>query len=412
MKSLMNNYITKIEGHGNLKVNFNNEKVELHVEEGERLFEGLILGRYFEDGPIITARICGVCPTAHTFASITALENALDIKVSDHIATLRKVMLSLQIFQSHVLHLFFLAIPDYLGIDNSLELATANPEVFNTVLSLKRLADEGIELIGGRPIHPITAVVGGFTKLPEYKDLDEYKKKIEKSLIHAIEAAKIFKTVKYPEVENEKEYLALLGSNYPLTGEVVVSSLGKGFEVKDYQKVVTETVKSYSTAKFSTKDGKGFMVGAISRLNLKYPLLNKEAFGLAEGEFPTHNPFKNNLAQAIELVHYMEEIIELIGSLKDADLSHARDQFEVKAGVGAGCIEAPRGLLFHYYELNSKGIITKCDIITPTALNLTSIEDDAEAVLKTNGGISQAKREHELEMLVRAYDPCITCSVH
>ena len=400
MKSLMNNYITKIEGHGNLKVNFNNEKVELHVEEGERLFEGLILGRYFEDGPIITARICGVCPTAHTFASITALENALDIKVSDHIATLRKVMLSLQIFQSHVLHLFFLAIPDYLGIDNSLELATANPEVFNTVLSLKRLADEGIELIGG------------FTKLPEYKDLDEYKKKIEKSLIHAIEAAKIFKTVKYPEVENEKEYLALLGSNYPLTGEVVVSSLGKGFEVKDYQKVVTETVKSYSTAKFSTKDGKGFMVGAISRLNLKYPLLNKEAFGLAEGEFPTHNPFKNNLAQAIELVHYMEEIIELIGSLKDADLSHARDQFEVKAGVGAGCIEAPRGLLFHYYELNSKGIITKCDIITPTALNLTSIEDDAEAVLKTNGGISQAKREHELEMLVRAYDPCITCSVH
>lgn len=412
MKNLLDHYITKIEGHGALKVDFTREKVELHVKEGERLFEGLILGRNFEDGPIMTARICGVCPTAHTLASIAALEAALGVEVPDHIVKIRKILLSLQMFQSHVLHLFFLAIPDYLGLDSALELADKDPEVFKTVLDMKKLADDGIELIGGRPIHPVTPVVGGFTKIIDYNELVKYKKKIEKNLIHAIEAAKLFQSFEYPEVENEKEYLAILDAGYPLMGTEIVSSYGNGFIVSDYKKHINEVLKVYSSAKFAKKDGSGFIVGAIARANLKFPLLNKAALKVAADYFPTNNPFKNNLAQAVEMVHYMEEIIIFIDSLKGVDLSLARVEFALKAGAGAGVIEAPRGLLFHYYELNSKGIITNCDIITPTAQNLTSIEDDAEAVLKATGNLSKEKRQHQMEMLVRAYDPCITCSVH
>jgi len=412
MKNLLNHYITKIEGHGELKIDFSKDEVELRVVEGERLFEGLILGRNYEDAPIITARICGVCPTAHSLASIAALETALSIKVPDHIIKLRKILLSLQNFQSHVLHLFFLAIPDYIGLDSSLELAEKDPEVFQAVLDLKRLVDEGIELIGGRPIHPVTPVVAGFTKLPDYKQLVGYKKKLEKNLYHAIEAAELFKNFKYPAVEKEKEYLAVLDSTYPLYGSEVISSYGKGFDVQDYKKHIQEAVISYSSAKWSKKDGKGFMVGAIARVNLKYPLLNKNALKLAGNLFPNNNPYKNNLAQAIEMVHYLEEIIVLIDSLERADLKNPRIEYAVKAGAGAGVIEAPRGLLFHYYELNSKGIITDCDIITPTAQNLTSMKNDSQAALKANEKLTRSQRERELEMLIRAYDPCITCSVH
>ena len=412
MKEILGHYITKIEGHGKLKVDFSKERAELHVDEGERLFEGLVLGRIYEDAPLISARICGVCPTAHTFAAIDALENALDIKVPEYIADYRRIMLSLQIFQSHVLHLFFLAAPDYLNIDSALDLAEKNPEVFQIVLDLKRLADEGIELIGGRSIHPVTPVVGGFTKLPDYRKLLLYRNRLEKNLVHAVEAAKLFAKFHYPHMEREREYLSLQDSSYPLIGEEVVSSAGKNFKVTDYQKNISEKVNSYSTAKFSTKDGKGFMVGSIARVNLKFQLLNKMALEIAKGQFPSNNPFKNNLAQAVEMVHFMEEIILLIDKVKGADVSASRINYEVKSGKGAGCIEAPRGLLFHYYELNSKGIIVNCDIITPTAQNLTSIEDDADELLKISHHLSRKEQERQIEMLIRAYDPCITCSVH
>ncbi|KKR32621.1 MAG: Nickel-dependent hydrogenase large subunit, partial [candidate division CPR2 bacterium GW2011_GWC1_39_9] len=235
MKEILGHYITKIEGHGKLKVDFSKERAELHVDEGERLFEGLVLGRIYEDAPLISARICGVCPTAHTFAAIDALENALDIKVPEYIADYRRIMLSLQIFQSHVLHLFFLAAPDYLNIDSALDLAEKNPEVFQIVLDLKRLADEGIELIGGRSIHPVTPVVGGFTKLPDYRKLLLYRNRLEKNLVHAVEAAKLFAKFHYPHMEREREYLSLQDSSYPLIGEEVVSSAGKNFKVSDYQ---------------------------------------------------------------------------------------------------------------------------------------------------------------------------------
>jgi len=412
MKELLKEYITKIEGHGSLKICFSSNTCELQIDEGERLFEGLILGRNYKDAPILTARICGVCPVAHTVASIVALENALDIRIPEHIDIIRRIMLSLQIVQSHILHLFFLALPDYLHISSTLELAESDPEIFKTVLSLKKLADEGIELIGGRAIHPVTMVVGGFTKLPSYQELKKYGQKVEKEIYHALEAASLFAHFKYPNVDNEKIYLSLVDKSFPLIGEKVLSSDGKSFNVQDYQENIEEKIKPYSNAKFSTKNKKGFMVGAISRINLKKPLLNPKAFEIAADKFPTNNPYKNNLAQAIEMVHYMEEIVLLIQKINQTDLNQPRIEHKVKAGKGVGAIEAPRGTLYHYYQLNSKGLIIDCDIIPPTAQNLTSIENDAAVVLVETEKIDEHQRKELLEMLIRAYDPCITCSVH
>ncbi len=414
-------YITKIEGHGVLNIHFKECKARLEVTEGERLFEAVLLGQNATRAPFITSRICGVCPTAHNLASITAVEDALKINPDETIIILRKLMLSGQVVFSHLLHLFFLVLPDYYHVPSALDLANKFPSEYHLALNLKRLSDHLLTVVGGRPIHPTTSTVGGFVKYPDKGDLVTLRNEITDVLDEAADFVKIFMEIKYPEYRRQSEYLSLKNDNYDLLGNTVISSSGSQFEPKNYREEIKETIKEYSTAKFGSHQEKPFNVGAIARVSLFYDQLNPKAKALAGNFRPdpqNHNNFENIKAQAIELMHFLEEAALMIDKLLDIDIPEKPPAIMLpklsQNTWGIGAIEAPRGTLYHAYEIDPNGKIVNADIVTPTVQNLTSIEADAEALLRSLK-LDQNKQNVcvvELEKLIRAYDPCITCSVH
>lgn len=416
-------YVTKIEGHGVLNIHFKECKARLEVTEGERLLEAVLLGQDATRAPFITSRICGICPTAHNLASIIAVENALNIKTDNLTLDLRKLMLSGQVIFSHLLHLFFLVLPDYYNVPSALALADKFPAEYHLALNLKRLSDHLLTVVGGRPIHPTTTTVGGFLKYPAKGDLISLQNEIADVLDEAEDFVKIFMEAEYPEYRRKSEYLALRNDGYDLLGNIVISSSGSQFDPNNYRQEIEETVKNYSTAKFGSHREKPFNVGAIARFSLFRDKLNPKALALA-GDFrldpKNHNAFENIKAQAIELMHFLEQADIIIEKLMNMEIPekpepenpHLPDGGKTVWGVGA--VEAPRGTLYHAYEIGPDGKILNADIVTPTVQNLTSIEEDAEALLHT---LKLDQKElkvcvKELEMLIRAYDPCITCSVH
>lgn len=412
------NYITKIEGHGKLNIDFGNNKAKLVIEEGERLFEGLVLGRPYQDIPFIVSRICGVCPTSHYLASIKALESALEVKVDEKSIMLRKILLMGQIIQSHILHTFFLALPDYANFKNVSDLAKKYSSEFSSALSIKKVADKVVEIIGGRAVHPVTPTIGGFAISPSKKDLAKLRDLMEDNLKNVIYLTSIFAKLKYPTLKRETKYLAINSDKeYAFYDGMILSNHGNAFEANLYKENIEEIVKDYSTAKFAKHHDRSFMVGALARISINPDKLNSQAKRFLDeyfphDQFPSYNSYHNVFAQMIEIIHCFEEIILLSDKLISDRVGQSLAKFSLKAGKGVGAIEAPRGILYHYYEIDKNGIVIDCDIITPTVQNLTNLEEDANELLEITKTLSIEKREQLLEMLVRAYDPCITCSVH
>lgn len=410
-------FIAKIEGHGRLRINWKKNKVDLELFEGERLFEGLMVNRSITEAPWITSRICGVCPIAHNLTSLKAAEAALKIKVSDSVKELRKLMVVAQMIQSHALHLYFLALPDYLNLDSGLEISKKYPKNFKDALTLKEFSDDLAEAVAGRRVHPTTTALGGFHRQPKKTELADLIKKAKNALAAGEKTVKLFLSLKYPQMETPLVFLSLFnGKEYAAyDGDWVVFNQGKKFKIKDYKKFIQEKIKNNSTAKFGYHRGKGLMVGALARLNLQNKFLNplaKKYF--ISSQFDFKNPYYNNLAQAIEVLHFSEEALKLLEKLSKKTISGIQPA-NLKFGsvqTGIGAMEAPRGTLYHELKADKNGFITYANIITPTVQNLTSIEEAAQRVLESTKSLPQKKREQLLEMLVRAYDPCITCSVH
>lgn len=409
---LINEFIAKIEGHGSLTVNWKNEKVQLNIHEGERLFEGMLVGRTADEMHWITPRICGVCPTAHNLASLDALEKALNIKLTKTTMLLRDLMQCGQMIQSHVLHLFFLVAPDYLGIDRATELAKKDAILFGQVLSLKEVSDDIVHLVGGRNVHPTKTTIGGFHKMPASRSLNNLLKKIEKTRQAAEKSIEVFSSFKYPDLKVDLELVFQDGDSiFSVNSSKVGKVDAEKSLVAEYKKDIQEDIKSYSTAKFGRYKDKALFVGSLARL-----ALNRQDFGEYQLDF--ENPFHNNLAQAIEILYYhkkAQQIIEkLLKEKKMENLVLEQSQNALLKGIGT--IEAPRGSLYHEVHLESNklgdSVINYANIITPTTQNLTSIEKSAQMLLEQTKNRSQKEREKLLKMLIRAYDPCITCSVH
>ncbi|OGY24687.1 MAG: hypothetical protein A2Y57_00405 [Candidatus Woykebacteria bacterium RBG_13_40_7b] len=413
-------FITKIEGHGSLHFNWEKNKVWLEVAEGERLFEGMVVGRPAEELYWITPRICGVCPIAHNLAAIRAVEDALNLKPSKSAVLLRKLLLDAQMIQSHVLHLYFLAAPDYLGLDSGLEIIKTHPVYFQQALELKRISDLIADTVGGRGIHPTSTAAGGFHKVPSIETLKKLKNEAEKMLESAEGCVHLFTSLNYPEVNTDLSLFAQTnGKTYETyDGKYISSNKRLKASPDDFEKTIDEEIKPYSTAKFGYHAGKGMMVGALARLNLQGKLLKgkaKEFFKEAHLDF--QNPYHNNLAQAIETYQFAHESNEILSELIENGIGEKatklpKNYMPRKVSRGIGALEAPRGSLYYEVEIDTKGSITHCNIITPTVQNLSSMEESAQAVLDQMKGQSKEKIQDLLEMLVRAYDPCITCSVH
>ncbi len=400
---ITNEYIAKIEGHGSLKVNWENNTVKLHVHEGERLFEGILVGRTAEEANWITPRICGICPIAHNLASLASLENALGIKINETAKLLRDLMKAGQIIQSHVLHLFFLALPDYIGLDKGTELVKKDPKSFAKALSLKELADEIAFVVAGRNVHPTTTAIGGFHKIPPKKELEKLLEKIKKTEKEAEWAVKFFSNLKYPELRVDLELVVQKDGK-------IVSNKGEKVSIGDYKQNLEEELREYSTAKFGKFQDREIMVGALARLSFKK---NNDYLPAQAGKLDFNNPFHNNLAQAIEIFEFTKQAEEIINKLLNTEMDATiAKPSENKTLIGIGAVEAPRGGLYHEIHLGEKGVITYANIITPTVQNLTSIEKSANALMEQFKDKPTKEKEKLLNMLVRAYDPCITCSVH
>lgn len=418
---MIKQYIAKIEGHGTLHIDFKKEEVKLNIEEGERLIEGIMLDRPYCDAPFITSRICGVCPIAHNSASLLALEDAFGISIDRTTKRLRDLLICTQMMQSHTLHLYFLALSDYFNTDSTLSLVDSHPEIFKIALNLKKMSDHIADCVAGRNVHPITPTIGGFTKIPTKKELSKILSEIESSQDNITKTVELFSNFKYPKLSNSTKYLSLSSPTHYITNsDKIESSSGEIFHKHNYENNIIEKVRLNSPSKYATYKGKPFMLGALARLSMNAHKLNPESKKIYKkyknnlGDFPAFNSFHNNFAQAIEISHFFEESKLIIKKLLDDKSYKFRKPpiIKPKRCHGYGTIEAPRGILYHYYEISSTGKIKNCNIITPTAQSLTNLEEDCKVLIKETENLPQKERTRFIEMLIRAYDPCITCSVH
>jgi len=410
--------LARVEGEGGLYINLENgevAEVRLDIYEPPRFFEGFLRGRFLQEVPDITARICGICPVAYQMSSVIALEKAVGAIISPQTRLLRRLFYCGEYIESHALHIYLLQAPDLLGHPSALSLAAVAPEVVKNALRLKKVGNEILHLIGGRSVHPVSACVGGFYKWPKASDLQSLLNEIEWALQTSIETVRWAATLPYPELEVDYDFVALHHEDeYAIIGGEVLSSKRGSLPVESYAKVYLESHAPHSNALHShTADGGTFLVGPLARLNLNHNQLGAQAKKVMEEigiQFPLCNPYKSLIARAIELVEACELAIELIRDYQPEGSS--KIELELKAGSGCAATEAPRGLLYHSYEIDAGGFIQKAKIVPPTAQNLPRIEADLRLMAPKVITMPLDQATLTCEHLVRAYDPCISCATH
>ncbi len=411
--------VTRLEGHGNIVLNARDGKIEelkWVVTESPRLFEAMLRGRYYDDVSHISSRICGICSIAHSTASIQATEAAFGIKLTEQAMLLRKLLYDAEYLESHVLHVYYLAVPDFLGVGSVFPLVATHTEAVVRAARLKKLAYNLAELLAGRKTHPISLVVGGFARIPAASDLKAIRKRLEDALVDLDATVELVKTLKVPDFIRETEYIALKDpKEYALiTGQIASSDAGIT-PLDGYLGVTNEFCVPHSTAKYTKNKRESYMVGALARFNLNHDQLLPRAKKAAKAlglTAPIHNPFMITIAQVVEAVHAVEDSLIVIDQLLSNGLREEPVTVQVKAGRGVGAVEAPRGILFHDYTYDKNGQVTNANCIIPTNQNHNNIQKDFEALVPKILNKPQDEIQHTLEMLVRAYDPCVSCSTH
>ncbi len=418
MKTIEVPALARVEGEGGLYIGLQDGKaveIRLDIYEPPRFFEGFLVGRFLQEVPDITARICGICPVAYQMSSVYALERALGVTVTPQVRALRRLMYCGEYIESHALHIYLLQAPDMLGKQSALELAAVAPEVVRNALRLKKIGNDILKTIGGRSVHPVNACVGGFYRWPDIAGIKALLPDLEWGLEAAKECAKWAATLPYPDLEIDYEFVALHHPNeYGVIEGEIWSSTGRKLTTAEYETgYIEEHVKHSNALHSHTVDGNTYLVGPLARLNLNHAQLlpaAKQALKDAGISLPLRNPYKSLLARAIELVHFYEEAIQLVNAYKPEGRAHA--EIKLKAGEGAGATEAPRGLLYHRYQIDGQGLVKFAKITPPTAQNLPRIEADLFALAPRIVELPEAEATLTAEHLVRAYDPCISCATH
>lgn len=414
-------HLTRVEGHGGVTVVLDGTEVhqiQLDIFEGIRLFEGLVIGRSLEEIPAIVSRICAICSHGHALTSIRALEAALGLQVSGQTATLRDLAFQGQNIESHALHVFVLALPDILGHPSVLSLAAANRDAVALALRLKKLGNTIQEVVGGRAVHPVNYVVGGFGRVPSVDDLAALRRDLQASLQDCERALDLLATLRMPDFMHEPMRFAALvpAGDAFFFGDTIAVSTGARIPVTEYRRLTNERDVAHSHARHSAYDGRSYMVGALARLTLHGERLGglaRRAWTSLGLELPSDNILHNTVAQAIEMIYSVEHALELVELLLKVGIRpEAPVPFAVHACQGAAASEVPRGTLYCAYSLDADGRVTAADVITPTAQNLSNAEDQLRAAVRYGSSAGDDELVHRLELVTRAYDPCISCSVH
>ncbi|MBS1253864.1 MAG: NAD-reducing hydrogenase HoxS subunit beta [Anaerolineales bacterium] len=413
-------HLTRVEGHGNIVVDVQNgelKQCELQIVEAPRFFEAMLRGRPYYEASHITSRICGICATGHATASLRATENALGVEVSEQTELLRKLVFHGEIIDSHVLHVYMLVAPDFFGVGSVLPLASSHPDVVKRALRIKKLSGDLCAMISGRHTHPIAMTVGGFTHLPTIKEMLAVRERLVAAREDMDETISLLATLPWPEFERETEYVSLQkDEEYAFIDGRIATTDGFAYELPDYRNVTNEYLVPHSTAKHTKHNRDSYMVGALARFNNNYDQLHPRAKAAAEelGMKPVvTNSFLNSGAQAVEMVHCVEDSIRIIDELVDRGIEEEPPyEFQGKGGEGVGSCDVPRGILFHNYVIDDDGVIQGANCIIPTGQNYGNIEADMRALVPQILDRPQEEITHMMEMLVRAYDPCISCSTH
>jgi sulfhydrogenase subunit alpha len=416
-------HVTRIEGHGNIRVRATDgkvESIEWQVPEAPRFFEAMLRGRSWQEVQTVICRICGICSFAHSLASIKATEAALGIQISPQTDLLRMLAFGGEQLESHALHVGYLVAPDLLRVNSVIPLASSHPQVVAAVIRAHRLGNEWMELLGGRRTHPVSFRPGGFGKLPTEAELRGLKDRLaaivpDLSLI-AETVASLAGGI--PAFERPTEYVALVepGVYTFYHGQIGSTDTHERLPVDRFEEVANEYVIAQSTAKWARWHRDCYAVGSLARFKLSHrhlhPLAAKTArlLGL---QTTCCNPYTNSLAQVVEAVEVVETGLEQIDTLLTGGIKpETPRKVQPKAGVGVGAVEAPRGTLFHKYTYNERGLCTAANVCIPTNQNHGNIQKDFEGLLPKVIGRDEAEIRLLLEMLVRAYDPCVSCSTH
>jgi len=414
-------HLTRVEGHGNIVVRIKDGKLEearWDVVETPRFFEVMLKGKDFSSAPLLAARICGICSISHCLTSLGATENAFGSAIPKTAAKVRLLAKHGETLQSHWLHLFFLAAPDFLGLPSALPLLETSPETVEIAVRLKGLANRLCEAAAGRTTHPVSLRVGGVSVIPPGDDLLRLRGELERSLDDLAATVDLVKSFEMPEFVRETEFVSLKGEDgYPFIGDRVVSTDGVECDAADYLEVTNEYVDANNTSKWTRLSRDSYAVGALARFNNNHEFLHPEATRVAREmklEPVCHSPFMCNVAQLVECIHCTHEAMHLIDDLTAEPPGDLATPVKPKAGQGVGAVEAPRGILFHDYEYNQEGRIVRANCVVPTTQNNANIHRDLASLVTqlVKQGISDEALELTCSMLVRSYDPCISCSVH
>jgi coenzyme F420-reducing hydrogenase alpha subunit len=411
-------YLARVEGEVSLTVKLKGREateVKLSVFEPPRFFEAFLRGRSMLEVPDITARICGICPVAYQLAGSPAVEDALGVALDAELRAMRRLLMCGEWIESHALHAFMLHAPDFLGYPDGIAMAKDHPERVREGLRIKRAGNALMTALGGREIHPVNVRVGGFYRAPAAAELRVLLPELRWAQGAALESLAWMKGFDFPVLNRDYEFVALQATGeYPMTEGRIVSSKGLDLPVRDYETVFVEEHVPYSNALFARLRERGaYLCGPLARFNLNADRLSppaREAAEVAGLVAPMTNPFRSLLVRMVETVEALAEAIRLIEAYQPP--SRAFAELPHRAGTGAGCVEAPRGLLFHRYEVSADGTIRSARIIPPTSQNQRIMEEDIYALAPRLADQPLAEATLLAEQAIRNYDPCISCATH
>ena len=410
--------LARVEGEGGMHVVVKDglvADVELRIFEPPRFFEAFLRGRAWTEPPDITARICGICPVAYQMSSCLAIEDACGVTVPEEIRLLRRLLYCGEWIESHALHIHLLHAPDFLGYAGAIEMAADHGAVVERGLRLKKAGNALMTLVGGRAIHPVNVRVGGFYRLPTLEELRSIRPALEQARDDAVATVALVGGLEFPDMVQPHEYVALRSPHgYPLESGSVVTSTGRAFAVADFGANVVEEHVARSNALHAHLDGTTpYVVGPLARYALNHdqlgPLAKEAAHDAGLGD-ECRNPFQSIVVRAVELVHAIDEAVRIIDTWDGASAPFV--DVPPRAGVGYGATEAPRGLLYHRYELAEDGTILDATIVPPTSQNQPSIEADLRAFVQDRLDLPHDELVRQCEQAIRNYDPCISCATH
>ncbi len=416
--------LARVEGEGALHVSVRDGEINdlrLQIYEPPRFFEGILRGRGFGEPVDITARICGICPVAYQMSATHALERIAGVQVPAVIRELRRLLYCGEWIESHVLHIAFLHAPDFLAMPSGIAIAQQQPDLVARMLELKRAGNEIVEIVGGRPIHPVNPRLGGFWSVPSADRLRALRPALDEAAAHAEELVRWTAGFVFPELEHDYEFVSLRHPDeYPFNEGRIVSNRGLDIDVADFERVSQERQVAHSTALHSYlidgPDGpRPYHVGPLARWANARDVLPAAVRDLADDvgvPAVERNPFRSIVVRALEVVYAVGEARRIIDAYVEPDV--AAVEVIPRAGEGHGCTEAPRGILYHRYRTDGQGTIVEAKIVPPTAQNQPTIEADVRRVVEqwlTTGEPVDDLR-HRCEHAIRNYDPCISCSTH